>query len=199
MQDFRSCTFCFMGRSGSGKDTQGDLLHKFLEKEGLKIVHVSTGDQARALREKGTAVGQYIKKILDAGKLFPDWLADSLWICVLQQDMMPNDAVILDGTPRRINEAKFLDEFMTALERPLPIPIYLDITDEEATRRLLARGRPDDTPEVIAQRLSWFPTKVLPIVDFYGQRVVKIDGSGDSEKDVLPRLLKSLKGLRLKV
>jgi len=193
MQDFRSHTFCFLGRSGSGKDTQRIVLEPFFKKSGCKVLHVSTGDQGRALREKGTAIGLYIKKILEAGDLFPDWLASSLWVCVLNVEMMTDDVVILDSTPRRLEEAKFLDEYMTTTGRPLPIPIYLDISEEEATRRLLARGRFDDKPEVVAERLSWFKTSVLPIVDYYGKRIVKVDGLGEAEKDVFPRIMEQLK------
>lgn len=192
MKNFTGQTFCFLGRSGSGKDTQGDLLHKTVELGGNNVVHISTGDEARNLKRRGTAVGSLIKRILDKGELFPDWLADSLWMCVIQNQLMPGEVVILDGTPRRVGEARLLDEVMIALDRPLPVPIYLDVTEEEARRRLLARARADDKLDVINKRLSWFQTDVLPILDFYGDRVVKIVGHGDPDKEVFIKLISQI-------
>ena len=45
--------------------------------------------------------------------------------------------------------------------------MYLDIHDEEATSRLLARGRADDTHEGIKNRLSGFEQDMKPSIDFF--------------------------------
>ena len=90
--------------------------------------------------------------------------------------------LLLDGSPRRLFEAQVLDEFMAHLHRPRVKPIYLDISNEESTRRLIARKRSDDTAEAIHNRLAWFTTEVIPTIDYYGDRIIRVSGEGDIAK-----------------
>ena len=191
MKDFNQATFCFLGRSGSGKDTQAKLLQNFLDEEKYKTIDVSTGDQGRALKGTNSIVGRYIKNILDRGGLFDDWLAISLWMCIFQNKLFNDEIIIFPSSPRYTKEAEVMDELMIGSGRSKPIPIYLDIHDEEANKRLLNRGRADDTHKVIAKRLSWFEPQVLPIVKYYGKRVVTVDGIG-SEQEVHQRIMDAI-------
>ena len=167
MTNFSGRTFCFLGRSGSGKDTQAELLGKFLEKNNYKVTKISTGDQARLLRDKKTIVGRWIKKILDRGELFPDWLTISLWMCVFQNETSEDEIVLFPSSPRLLKEAEVIDELMKGSDRPATIPIYINIDNKEATERLLHRAREDDTLKVIEERLSWFDKEVLPIINTF--------------------------------
>lgn len=191
MKNFREATFCFLGRSGSGKDTQAQLLKQYLEKYDEQAVIVSTGDKGRELTKTDTIVGRHIKKILDRGGLFSDWLAISLWMDVLQEKKLSRETIIFPSSPRYLREAQALDELMSGNNRPSAIPIYIDIDNQEAMRRLLGRGRGDDTREVIAERLSWFERQVLPIIKYYGKRVIKIDGK-NSVEDIHKKIVKAL-------
>lgn len=193
MKNFQDATFCFLGRSGSGKDTQAKLLKESLEQEGYKIINVSTGDKGRALRETNTIVGRHVKKILDKGSLFNDWLAISLWMCVFQDEALNEGTIIFPSSPRYIKEAQAIDELMVGSGRSAPTPIYIDISNQEATQRLLARGRADDTNEVIAKRLSWFDGQILePIVNgYYKERILKISGVG-REEEIHKKILHAL-------
>ena len=58
MRNFSGHTFCFLGRSGAGKDSQVNFLKAFLNKEGYKVLSVSTGDEGRRLVAENKAVGK---------------------------------------------------------------------------------------------------------------------------------------------
>lgn len=194
MKDFNNQTFCFLGRSGSGKDTQANLLRNYLEQRGFKILWVSTGDQGRLLQQKKTKFGVWVNEILTRGDIFPHWLATYLWLKIFEDQLVDNETVFFPSSPRTVDEARAIDEFMSALKRPLPVPVYLEISDDEACSRLIRRGRTDDNLPAIKERFSWFRARVLPIIDYYENRVIKIEGFGDPKKDVFPRLLEKLKG-----
>lgn len=198
MTNFGKATFCFLGRSGSGKDTQAKLLLEVLKKDGYQVFNVSTGDQGRKLQETNTIVGRHIKKILSRGGLLSDWLAISLWMDLLQEKGLNDEVIFFPSSPRYLREAQAMDELMSGGGRPLPIPIYVDINNEEATKRLLARSREDDTDKVIAERLSWFEEQVFPIIDYYDKRVIKIDGLGE-EMEIHKRVLEALKTLNYEI
>src|SRR3989344_2240477 len=182
MKDFSGATFCFMGRSGSGKDTQAQLLKEYIEKQCYEIVWISTGDLGRSLKQQDTVVGRRVKKILDNGDLFSDWLAIGLWFCMIKDNLKKSEVVFFSSSPRYLKECEAIDELMNGEYRTLPIPIYLDVNNEEVTKRLLARGRADDTNKVISERLSWFDNQMLPMANYYGKRLVKIDAHGTIEE-----------------
>ena len=61
--------------------------------------------------------------------------------------------------------------------------VHLDITDEEAMKRLLARKRYDDTEAAIRERLQWYKAEVVPAVEYYREkgRLVEINGEQSVE------------------
>ena len=143
-------------------------------------MRLGTGDFARTRAQKDTLTGKWIKSILDAGGFFPSWLANGLILEMIEPNLTSHEQVLLlDGSPRRLSEAQVLDEFMNNLNRPSVHPIYLDISEEESRRRLMARGRGDDTADAITNRLAWFTTQVLPVLSYYGDRLITVSGEGD--------------------
>lgn len=194
MKNFSGYTFCFLGRSGAGKDSQVKFLNGQFTEGGNRVLVVSTSNQARMLITKGTSVGNWIKEVLGAGYFFEDWLAISLWMSVVQNELYDKDILMFGSSPRKINEAKIIDQLMSGSHRPMPVPVYLKIDDDESMKRLLKRGRDDDKPEVIKERLLMFKQYVEPILDYYGDRLVTIDGN-DSIEEVSQRLLGALNNL----
>lgn len=191
--NFKGKTFVFLGRSGAGKGTQSEFLRKLFQKNKCHYIYISTGDLGREAAKKPTIIGQWIGGIFGRGDFFPDYLAIHLWLSELEKKSIDSDAVVIfEGTPRKVAEAKTVDEIMERLRRPPPTPIFLDIDEREAVKRLLARGRADDTPKIIKKRLENFRKYVLPIVKYYGKRVWKINGAGTKE-EVRERMLKKLK------
>ena len=182
MSDLAGSTFVFIGRSGCGKGTQAELLQKHLEGNGYEVLRLGTGDFARERAAKDTLTGKWIKSILAAGGFFPDWLAGALMLEMIEPQLVAQGQVLLlDGSPRRMHEAQVLDEFMVHLKRPPVRAIYLNIGEDESRRRMLARGRSDDTENAITSRLSWFTTKVAPVLDYYGDRCISVSGEGVPE------------------
>ncbi|MBI3109738.1 nucleoside monophosphate kinase [Candidatus Daviesbacteria bacterium] len=148
----------FLGAQGSGKSTQGKLLAQF-----LGLPYISTGDIFRAMTGE-------IKQILDQGKLVDDQTTSKIVEEKLREEEYRN-GFILDGYPRTMEQIKLFDPGFDKV-------IYLDLSDEEATRRLLARAREDDTAELIAERLRNYHQQTDPVLDYYQQKgmLKQIDG-----------------------
>jgi len=53
------------------------------------------------------------------------------------------------------------------------------VPEDEVVRRLLARGRSDDTDAVITERLREYNDDTLPLLDHYRDVVVEVDGNRD--------------------
>ncbi len=180
MTDSAGSTFVFIGRSGCGKGTQAALLTTYLEGKGYEVLKLGTGDFARERAQKNTLTGKWIKSILEAGGFFPHWLAGALMVEMIEPQLTKAEQVLLlDGSPRRMHEAEVLDDFMTHLKRPAVRAIHLEISAEECRRRLLARGRGDDTEEAITSRLTWYETQVAPVLGYYGNRLIAVNGEDD--------------------
>lgn len=183
-------TIVFLGKSGSGKDTQMELLAEKLQPHLL----ITTGDKFREVAELNTVAGRKINKLLEEGRLAPRWFAEYLWQGQLIYDLNDNEHLIFGGTPRRLEEAKRIDEVIEWLERSLPEAILLDIPDEESVRRIVKRGRDeDDNEENVRKRLEWFKETVEPVVEYYEKqgRLHRIDGVGAVE-DIHQRIIDSL-------
>jgi adenylate kinase len=87
----------------------------------------------------------------------------------------------LDGFPRTVPQAEALEELLVQLNQPCDGIVHLDVPEEVLMRRLLQRAqeqqRVDDTPGVIQNRLQEYYSKTQPLLDFYGERVIHIDGT----------------------
>lgn len=154
----------FLGAQGSGKSTQGKLLAKF-----LGLPYVSTGDMFREM-------GGEIKQILDRGKLVDDQTTSKIVEEKLKGEEYEN-GFIFDGYPRTMEQIKLFDPGFDKV-------IYLDLSDTEATKRLLKRGREDDTEDVITERLRNYHLQTDPILDYFQQKGIlkQIDGLGSIEE-----------------
>jgi len=131
----------FLGPPGSGKGTQAKML---VDKFGFH--YIATGDIFRWHMNNNTELGKKIREYLERGELVPD----SITIMVVGDALTKasnNDKFIFDGFPRTINQARELDKLLESMGLKVDIVIYLNVSKEEAIKRLLARGRHDDKPE----------------------------------------------------
>ena len=182
-------TLLIIGRSGCGKGTQAELLIKHFKID----IFIQTGDLFRKWAQQPTVTGKKIAEILSEGGLLEDWVAVYNWQRELFDNLKSEEqSIIFDGLARRLDEAKVLDEVMQWLERPLT-PILIDITREEAFKRLQLRGRSDDTDENINKRLDWYDDEVMQSVNYYEEqgKLLKIDGM-PTEKEVSENILSAL-------
>lgn len=184
-----------LGRSGSGKGTQARfILQKFGFKNGH---HMETGRFLREFLKKNNHTSRIVRRLIEQGRIFPSWLPAYTWLKELIDKGASEKNLVFDGAPRRIWEAELLEEVMKCYRRSLPICIYIDISVAEATKRLLGRGRADDTSSLIHNRLSFFTKDVLPVIKYYQKRkrLLKVNGS-PSEDEVRQDINRAL-GRRL--
>jgi len=172
-----------LGRSGSGKGTQARFLLARLKKRG--VFHMETGRFLRAALERDNPTTRMARlNIMKKGGIFPTWFAAFTWLKELIEGGHADEHLVFDGAARRMFEAKLLDDVMAWHKRPLPLCIYIDVSRREAMRRLLARGRSDDTKEAVKNRLDYFPREVMPVIRYYSSRgrMIRVDGSPAPEE-----------------
>lgn len=91
------------------------------------------------------------------------------------------DQIILDGFPRELEQAKWLIDSKTDHGRDIGLVVVLEVPREELMKRLAIRGRADDTPEAIDQRLAIYRQEMYPILGLFSEDhipVVHVDGVG---------------------
>ncbi len=176
-----------IGPQGAGKGTQANLLCA-----ELSIPHISTGDLFRANIGGKTELGRLASAYMEAGDLVPDELTQRM---VADRLQAPDaNGFLLDGFPRNIGQAQWLAELLQGRGTPINAVVLLTAPDEVLTERMLARARADDTEDAIRRRLDIYHAETLPLIDWYGERVVRVDGVG-SVDDVHARVLVAI-GLR---
>ena len=158
----------FMGKSGCGKGTQVELYKSKLEEiSGLKTLHIETGSLLRDMAKGDSYSAQMVKSVMSAGGLMPESIVICLWTNYLINNFSGKENLVFDGTSRRLFEAEILDRTLKFYDIPKYKVVYINVSNEWATERLLGRGRKDDTREVIESRLSWFDKDTIPSVNFF--------------------------------
>ena len=135
-----------IGGPGSGKSTYSEII-----KKELNIPHIYTGEMLRAISKQNTDDGRTVKKLLDQGKFAPT----PLTIKIVKQRLEKPDAqkgYIFDGFPRSVEQAEAIEEQGIEYD----YVVNLVVSEEEIIKRLTARGREDDTPEIIKKRLATY-------------------------------------------
>ena len=130
----------------------------------------------------GTELGQKAQAYMDRGELVPD----ALILDLVRDRLSQSDAQagwILDGFPRNVEQAKFLDALLAEIGQSCDCVVNLEVPDEVLVTRLLGRGRTDDNEEVIRTRLAVYRSQTAPLIDFYRdrQQLVSIDGNQSIE------------------
>ncbi len=164
----------FVGPPGAGKGTQAE---RIVKKYGL--LHLSTGDMLRAARDAKTPIGLKAEEYMSAGQLVPDEVIIGIVTDRLAQDDA-KQGFLLDGFPRTLVQAEELDKKLKEFETPLDVVLELRVEEDELYRRLSSRGRADDKPEVIKERLVAYRKQTEPLVGYYTkQGILKtVDGIG---------------------
>jgi adenylate kinase len=167
-----------LGPQGSGKGTQAKRLA-----ESRALSHVATGDILRAAVADGSELGQRVEPILERGDLVPD----DLMIELIRERLEGENGFVLDGFPRTLPQAEALDTMLAEIGRQLDAVLLLEVSDDVAADRLLARaaeGRTDDSPEAIRNRLRLYHELTEPVVERYRREgmLLAVDGEGTIEK-----------------
>ncbi len=175
-----------VGPPGAGKGTQAAVLS-----EQLDVPHISTGDLFRANIGNSTPLGQKAKSYMDAGELVPDEVTNEM----VRDRLSDEDAAkgfLLDGYPRNTAQAEVLRDMLSEHGAELTAVLQFDVPEEELVKRMLARGRSDDTEDVIRRRLAVYRSETEPLLQYYRDRIVKIDAVGSIE-EITARALEALR------
>lgn len=182
-----------MGPQGSGKGTQGKLLA-----DELKYVYAEMGPTLKEYAKLNPEDGEVINKNIKEGKLVPD----DLVIKAIKYKFEGGINIILDGVPRKMGQA---EEILKLAEEYgfKTIAVYIDLPDDEAIKRLLARlicpldgyeppypeslkkttcdkcgakliRRDDDTEPIIKERLKEYHQKTEPMMKYLEGKGVKL-------------------------
>jgi adenylate kinase len=175
-----------VGPPGAGKGTQATALS-----EKLSIPHISTGDLFRKHIAEETELGQRVKHILDSGKLVPDEITNQMLVERLEQPDT-GDGFLLDGYPRNIGQAELLSKVLADSDQKLDAVVQLQVDEDVLVERLLGRGRSDDNEDVIRHRQHVYQSETAPLLDYYRDLLVTVDGVGEVD-EVTNRVLAALR------
>lgn len=195
-----------LGAPGAGKGTQ---CKNIVAEYGLQ--HLSSGDILRRNRSAGTELGKKAQSYMDAGDLVPDEIIIDMMTEAMQQ--APSAGFVLDGFPRTVNQARELGKSLAgdrAIDAVVNLKIDDGVVQARMTgrRSCLKCGavyhienlrpksegicdhdgaelvqRPDDMPEVVANRLETYHRQTEPLVDYYRRNGTVFDIEADRDPD----------------
>lgn len=193
----------FLGAPGAGKGTQAAQISA-----ALAVPAISTGDIIRTAIKEGAPLGLKFKSYIDKGLLVPDDL-----VCAMVKERLAKpdcvNGFILDGFPRTIEQAKFLDESGIGIDRVVDI----EVSDDDIVRRMGGRRfcpkcqrtyhvlynkpaedgicdeckqelciRDDDKPETVLRRLEVYHEQTEPLIAYYEKKLCEVDGTKTPEE-----------------
>jgi adenylate kinase len=121
------------GPPGCGKGTQSRLITSW-----LKIPAISTGEMLRAEIRAGTALGKAAQSIMAGGGLVGDDLVNEMLVQrVSKPDCGPG--FLLDGYPRTVEQAEYLDRVLDDLKMPPAVVLHLDVPNDALIGRMSSR------------------------------------------------------------
>ena len=180
----------FLGPPGAGKGTQAAIIA-----EKFEIPHISTGEMLREAIAHQTSLGKKAQSYVDKGELVPD----ELLLDLIRDRLLQADAQkgwILDGFPRNLNQAKFLDNLLVEIAQTCDCVLNLQVTDDLLVTRLLSRGRKDDNEETIRRRLLVYQEQTAPLISYYQDKgnLQTVDGNPNPEEvtQALAKVIKTL-------
>jgi len=178
----------FYGPEGSGKGTQAKLLS-----EKLSVPVLTSGDLVRDAAEKDKGIiGEVCRQALIEGKYVADSEMQVLWKWRLKEDDAKG-AWIMDGFPRNVDQARFLDDKIDKYGYKVEVVIFLTLPDTVSFERLIKRARPlhagstelHDSPERIQSRLKIYKESEKDVLDYYkatGPSLIEIDANRSIEE-----------------
>jgi len=201
----------FFGIQGSGKGTQGAIVAK---KFGMKIFE--TGGALREIIASGTTLGKKVKEIIERG----DLVDNDIVMAVISEflDNCGDELVLFDGIPRSMSQKESFDALLLEKGRKF-VGILIDISEEEAKKRLLGRRlcsnckkvfasnfegdscddcgselirRSDDNEEAILKRIENFEKETMPAIKKYEEEGLLLRINGMQSIDEVSREIENV-------
>jgi adenylate kinase len=177
-KDFLPGPVLLLGAPGVGKGTQAKALMA-----AYGIPQISTGDILRANISKGTTLGKMAKALVDQGTLVPDDLVNQM---VAERLRQPDTrcGYILDGYPRTLNQATWLDAQLAADPNTLPVVAISIVVDYEQLLHRITGRRICPTGHIF--NIYSNPPAVPDICDVDGSKLIQ--RPDDSEAVFIERM-----------
>jgi len=176
-----------IGGPGSGKSTYA----KFITKE-FDIEHIYPGELLRKAKAQG---GEMAKRLSDLGK---GGFAPNDIVLKLVKDAVAkaDKGFVFDGFPRYMQQVRDLEREEIKIDKV----VYLNVSPEEVIRRLTARGREDDKPEIIKNRIALYKKETGPVVEYYRRKpgFIEVKAEGGEPEEIANRIIKQLKAKPLR-
>lgn len=208
----------FLGPPGAGKGTQAARLSA-----ALRVPAISTGEMLRQAAQTHSELGKTVESVMAAGQLVSDDLINR----VVASRLSHNDCrsgCILDGYPRTVSQARFLEALLDQLNLREPVIFHFDLAMESIVERLSRRRqcpqcggifsltqnvaaarcdrdgallvqRSDDDATAIRRRLELYRTTSADLVDFYRSRSYHEISASRSPKQICNEIVRLL-GMR---
>ncbi len=169
----------FLGAPGAGKGTQAREVSK-----EFSIPQISTGDILRGAVKKGTPLGLAAKVKMEAGQLVPDEV-----VCGIVEERISEPdckaGFILDGFPRTIPQAQFVDKALEAKGRGRPLVVNIAVEQDVLMKRLTGRRTCSACGEIY--NVHFNPPKSAGVCDKDGAKLVQ--RADDNEETIGQRLV----------
>ena len=203
----------FLGPPGSGKGTISNYLVKTFNYQ-----HISTGNIFREEIAKASELGNEVKQLVNSGQYVPDDLTNLIVKNKILDLETNHQHFILDGYPRTLEQAQFLDQLNLANQF---VVIELKISDQQIINRLTTRWfcsqcsatynedsrrskkhpycqnddqsliqRADDQPEAIKKRLEVYHQQTSVLIDFYQSKKNLFSVNSDANLDIILTTIK---------
>jgi adenylate kinase len=189
--DFLPGPVLLLGAPGVGKGTQAKRLM-----DEFSIPQISTGDLLREHRKNHTPLGMLADDLMSKGQLVPDDLVNQMVAARLTEPDTEH-GYILDGFPRTLNQAEWLDRQLVAYMLPV-VAVNIVVPEKVLLERITGRlscpvcgtiyniyteppkvagacdregaeltQRADDTEPVFYERMKAFQSKTAAVIEYY--------------------------------
>ena len=118
---------------------------------------------------------------MDAGNLVPTEITNRI-VDARLDDADAQNGFLLDGFPRSVEQADALKEMLAKRGVKLDAVIEFQVDEDTVVERMLARGRADDTEDVIRNRMSVYRRETEPLIDYYKDILLPINAVGTVEE-----------------
>ena len=178
----RQMRIIMLGGPGSGKSTYTEYLIRHFQ-----INHIYPGGMLRKEVENNTEIGQRVKDIISKGQFVPNQIV--LDLIKDKVNKSPN-GYVLDGWPRYMQQVRDMEQSGIGYD----FAVFLDVSREEVLKRLLARGRADDTEEIINNRIDLYKRETGPVVEYFRGKTgfIEINAEGDTPENTANRIIKRI-------
>jgi adenylate kinase len=176
-----------IGGPGSGKSTYAE----FITKE-FGIDHIYPGELLRKAKAQG---GEMAKRLANLGK--GEFAPNDIVLQLVKDAVAKADkGFVFDGYPRYMQQVRDLEKEGIKIDKV----VYLNVSPEEVIRRLTARGREDDKPEVIKNRIEIYKKETGPVVEYYRKKpgFIEVKAEGGEPEEIANRIIKQLKAKPLR-